>query len=206
MRLGDTLFHVKLWERCCHWTGRELSAGQGALLRRYRDWLLTEAMAGGGIGPNESGRIDNRHIGDSLVFAGGFQQDPIEVLDAGSGVGLPGIPLAILMPQTRFHLLDRSGRRVELTKRVVRILDLANVEVVHADIADWDREVDGIVSRGSLSPEEALTSFNRILGPHGVAVVGGSWASRPEVAGFEPLQVPAAVLDQTVWLLIMRRQ
>jgi 16S rRNA (guanine(527)-N(7))-methyltransferase RsmG len=176
------------------------------MLRRYRDWLLDEAVAAGGIGPNEAGRIDNRHIGDSLVFAGGFRDDPVEMLDVGSGVGLPGIPLAILMPETRFHLLDRSGRRVELTRRAVRILDLPNVEVVHADIADWDRQVDGIVSRGSLSPEQALTSFNRILTGDGLAVVGGSWASRPEIVGFEPLQVPATVLDQTVWLLIMRRQ
>jgi 16S rRNA (guanine527-N7)-methyltransferase len=200
------VFHVKLWERCSRWTGRELSAGQTDLLRRYRDWLLDEAVVAGGIGPNEGERIDNRHIGDSLVFAAGFPQDPIEVLDVGSGVGLPGIPLAILMPETRFNLLDRSGRRVELTRRAVRILDLPNVEVVHADIAEWDRQLDGIVSRGSLSPEQALTSFNRILSDDGVAVVGGSWGSRPEVVGFEPLQVPATVLDQTVWLLIMRRQ
>jgi 16S rRNA (guanine(527)-N(7))-methyltransferase RsmG len=175
-------------------------------LELYRDWLVTEAMAAGGIGPNEAERIDDRHIGDSLLFAGGFDEDPVEMLDVGSGVGLPGIPLAVIMPETRFDLLDRSGRRVDLTKRAVRILELSNVEVIHDDLASWEREIDGIVSRGSLSPEQALTSFNRVLSPGGVAVVGGSWGSRPEVKGFEPLEVPATVLDQSVWLLIMRRQ
>jgi 16S rRNA (guanine(527)-N(7))-methyltransferase RsmG len=174
-------------------------------LERYRGWLLTEAAEAGGIGPNESDRIDNRHIGDSLLFAAGFEKRPARVLDVGSGVGLPGIPLAVLMPETSFHLLDRSRRRVDLMKRATRILDLPNVEVVHGDIVDWTRPVEGIVSRASLSPETALSSFGRLLTTNGVAVVGGSWGSRPDIAGFQPLEVPATVLDQTVWLLIMRQ-
>jgi 16S rRNA G527 N7-methylase RsmG len=108
------------------------------------------------------------------------------------------------MPDTRFRLLDRSGRRVDLMKRAVRVLDLENVEVIRGDLTDWDYPVDGIVSRASLSPERALIDFERILEPDGVAVIGGSWASKPEVNGFELLEVPAPVLDQRVWLLIMR--
>ncbi len=176
------------------------------LLQRYRQWLSTEAVEAGGIGPNELDRIDHRHIGDSLLFAGGFQGTPATVLDVGSGVGLPGIPLAVVMPDTRFTLLDRAGRRVDLMKRATRILDLDNVEVVLGDIADWEQPVDSVVSRASLSPEQALTDFRRILNPDGVAVVGGSWAGRPRVEGFQPLEIPATVLDQRVWLLIMRPQ
>jgi 16S rRNA G527 N7-methylase RsmG len=110
------------------------------------------------------------------------------------------------MPDTRFALLDRSGRRVDLMSRVARMLDLPNIEVVHGDIADWQIPVDGIVSRASLSPEQALDSFSRILGPGGTAVVGGSWAAPPVVIGFDLLEVPGTVLDQRVWLLIMRPQ
>ena len=68
------------------------------------------------------------------------------------------------------------------------------------------RPVDGIVSRASLSPEQALVSFTRLLRPGGRAVVGGSWAAPPVVVGFDLLEVPGTVLDQTVWLLIMRPQ
>jgi 16S rRNA (guanine527-N7)-methyltransferase len=202
------MFHVEpgLWDRCGRWVGIGLDPGQLQLLQRYREWLVTEAVKAGGIGPNEVDRIDNRHIGDSLLFAGGFETTPSAVLDVGSGVGLPGIPLAILLPETRFSLLDRSARRVDLMRRAVRVLDLPNVEPVLGDVVDWDEEVDVIVSRASLSPEQAVTTFSRILRPGGVAVVGGSWASRPQVNGFEPLEVPATVLDQSVWLLIMRRQ
>lgn len=195
-----------IWARCTEWTGRDLSLTQISLLDRYRDWLLTEAVDSGGLGPNEAARVDNRHIGDSLLFAGGFRQIPKLILDVGSGVGLPGIPLSIVMPDTRFVLLDRSGRRVDLMKRVTRMLDLPNVEVEHGDISDWETAVDGIVSRASLSPEQALTSFSRILQPGGTAVVGGSWASPPVVVGFDLMEVPSTVLDQRVWLLIMRSQ
>ncbi len=195
-----------LWQRCTDWAGIEVDQGQIELLQRYRQWLSTEAVEAGGIGPNELDRIDNRHIGDSLLFAGGFQGTPATVLDVGSGVGLPGIPLAVVMPDTRFTLLDRAERRVDLMKRATRILDLDNVEVVLGDIADWEQPVDSVVSRASLSPEQALTDFRRILNPDGVAVVGGSWAGRPRVEGFQPLEIPATVLDQRVWLLIMRPQ
>jgi 16S rRNA (guanine(527)-N(7))-methyltransferase RsmG len=173
------------------------------ILDQYRDWLLTEAVTAGGLGPNERLRVDNRHIGDSLLFARGFEA-PERILDVGSGVGLPGIPLSVVMPDTSFVLLDRSGRRVELMRRVCRILQLTNVEVIQGDIEEWDDKFDGIVSRGSLSPEQATGVFPRLLHPGGVAVLGGSWASPPSVSGFELLEVPATVLDQRVWLLIMR--
>jgi len=195
-----------LWQRCTDWAGIEIDPGQIELLHRYREWLVTEAVAAGGLGPNEIDRVDNRHLGDSLLFAGGFPALPATILDVGSGVGLPGIPLAITMPDTHFTLLDRSGRRVDLMRRATRILGLPNVEVVLGDVADWDTPVEGIVSRASLSPEQAVTGFQRILSPGGLAVVGGSWANRPRVEGFEPLEVPATVLDQKVWLLIMRSQ
>jgi len=173
------------------------------MLDRYRSWLLTEAVTAGGMGPNEGPRVDNRHIGDSLLFARGFVK-PKRVLDVGSGVGLPGIPLSVVMPDTGFVLLDRSGRRVELMRRVCRILQLPNVEVEQGDVDQWEGKVDGIVSRGSLSPEQATGVFPRLLNPGGVAVLGGSWAAPPSVSGLELVEVPPTVLDQKVWLLIMR--
>jgi 16S rRNA (guanine527-N7)-methyltransferase len=195
----------KIWERCVEWSGLELTSAQSTQLQIYREWLLTEAVEAGGLGPNETNRIDNRHIGDSLLFVSGFEEPPMNVLDVGSGVGLPGIPMAVVMPATRFQLLDRSQRRVGLMKRATRMLDLPNVEVIQGDIADWEQPVDGLVSRASLSPERALTDFTRLLRPGGTAVIGGSWAAKPNVLGFELLEIPEAVLDQRVWLLIMRQ-
>lgn len=167
----------------------------------YADWLTTEAAVAGGIGPDEGGRVLERHVVDSLLFAGVWSGEG-DVLDVGSGVGLPGIPLAIAAPDRHFVLLDRSGRRVALAKRALRILSLENVEVVHGDLerVDWSRHV--VVSRASLSPH-ALRMRAEALGPPRELLVAGSHLAAPEVPGFDSVEIPAEILDRPVWILRM---
>jgi 16S rRNA (guanine(527)-N(7))-methyltransferase RsmG len=164
--------------------------------------LGSEALPAGGIGPNEAPRLHDRHIADSLLFATHLG-DPDSAWDLGSGVGLPGIPLAIIMPRTRFVLVDRSGRRIDLVKRAIRVLDLGNVEALHRDIDELEGSVPAIVSRASLSPEVLRRVCSRHLAPGGVAVVGGSWSTPPVHPGWETVETDA--LDRPVWLLMMRR-
>ncbi len=193
-----------LWEKAAGWAGWSLSVGQFQLLDRYRDWLLAEALPAGGIGPAEIDRVDSRHIADSLLFATGLDQKVSQVADLGSGVGLPGIPLAILMPDTQFRLIDRSGRRVDLMRRVTRILDLDNVEISLDEIDQLQHRFPAIVSRGTLSPDQAALRFSPLLEPGGVVVIGGSWKQPPQHEGWETRHVPANVLGNDVWILIMR--
>lgn len=174
------------------------------LLTRFRDWLGTEAVIGGGIGPAEVDRLDRRHVADSLLFLFGLGRES-DVLDVGSGVGLPGIPLAIAQPDTRYRLLERSGRRTTLAKRAVRVLDLENVEVIQGDFAKWHRDETVIVSRAALRPQRMKAVLERVLAPGGVAVLGGSWSSPPDEPGYETKEVGAEILDQPVWILMMRR-
>ena len=68
-----------------------------------------------------------------MTFGVGWDAPPDEVLDVGTGVGLPGIPLAILFPETMVTLLDRGGRRVRLLHRAVRVLGLPNVVIAQGD-------------------------------------------------------------------------
>lgn len=173
---------------------------------RFGVWLGSEALAAGGIGPAEVDRIDRRHLGDSLLLASELDLETEQVWDLGSGVGLPGIPLAICMPETQFVLVDRSGRRVDLMHRAIRVLDLGNCEVRQADITTLNIETTAIVSRASRPPAELRDVVGRSLGPDGVAVVAGSWKTRPEEPGWRTVEIPRDVLDHTVWLLIMRRQ
>ena len=169
-------------------------------------WLATEGFSAGGIGTNEPEHLDRRHLGDSLLFASQFSPEASEVWDLGSGAGLPGIPLAIVLPATEFHLLDRSGRRCRLLRRAIRILDLPNCHVEQVDIEDLEGTVDVIVSRASLPPRALGAVVERHLNPGGVAVAAGSWLERPDFEGWTTVEIPPDALDQTIWLLIMRRQ
>lgn len=173
-------------------------------LQRYRDWLDSEAISAGGLGPAEQERLETRHITDSLLFSLAFEPGE-HVLDVGSGVGLPGIPLAILLPETQFTLLDRAGRRVDLMRRAIRILGLDNVAVIHDDLANWSHPSETVVSRAAIPPERFLPVLDRIVIPNGTAVLGGSWNEAPEVSGYETKEIGSKILDQPVWVLIMRR-
>ncbi len=83
------------------------------------------------------------HLLDSLTIAAALRRlaaegghgaapsgDPFRVLDLGSGAGLPGIPLAVALPELRFVLLDGNGKKARFCRHAVRALGLPNVEVV----------------------------------------------------------------------------
>ncbi len=70
----------------------------------------------------------DRHIIDSLSISPWLHPGP--ALDAGSGAGLPGIPLAIMRPQQHWLLLDSNGKKVRFLRHVTRSLKLSNVVVM----------------------------------------------------------------------------
>ena len=173
-------------------------------LQAFCDWLRSEAIPAGALGPAEADRLHDRHIADSLLFATLLER-PDRVVDLGSGAGLPGIPLAVMLPETQFVLLDRSGKRVDLMRRAKRILELQNVEVVQGEIESLGQPVPALVSRATLPPDRARPLLWSLLEPGGRAVLGGSWVVAPTHEGFETVEVESKILDRTIWLLIMRR-
>jgi 16S rRNA (guanine527-N7)-methyltransferase len=193
-------------KRAAIWAGWDLNDSQLDTLQRFGDWLREEAIVAGGLGPNESERIVERHLADSLLFAGGWRRSlpPRSVADLGSGVGLPGIPLAILWPTAAVYLVERAGRRTRLLRRALRILGL-EAEVMEADASRIDLTgIELVVARAAAAPAETLKWAGRILGSGGVAVIGGSHVEPPEpCAGEEILAVPPEILDRPVWLRIM---
>ena len=207
MKRSSLPFHVKqLWRSTALLSGVALSDTQIGRLADYRHWLATEAKTAGGIGPDEVDRLDTRHIADSLLFGSQIEANHIDIWDFGTGVGLPGIPLAILFPTRRLTLIDRSGRRVRLARRAIRILELDNVSVVQSDVTKISGSADVIVARASLTAEMiAPVAMNHLRTP-GICLVGGSWVEEPRVPGWETVQISLDDLDRPVWILKMRAQ
>lgn len=203
---GLFLFHVKPIQTAAGFSGVDLDMTMLQRLQTYGDWLREEGIVAGAIGPAEADRIEGRHLADSLLFASQIPPTTRTIWDLGSGVGLPGIPLAITHPDIEFHLIDRSGRRTGLLRRVIRILDLANCSVQTAEIDRLTGEIEMIVTRATLPAEQMAMVGNRLLSPGGMVVMGGSWQERPEHEDWQTIEIPAEVLDHTIWLLIMRRE
>lgn len=88
------------------------------------------------------------HVLHSLGIAKvmGFQPGT-KVLDIGTGGGFPGIPLAILFPDTHFHLVDSIGKKITVVKEVARALRLSNVEAQQARVETLVRKYDFVISR-----------------------------------------------------------
>lgn len=101
------------------------------LARGYAKALIRDGDLLGLLGPRELPRLWTRHILNSAVVAELVPAGKT-VCDIGSGAGLPGIPMAIALPDTQFTLIEPMERRSEWLRDVVEELGLTNVEVLRA--------------------------------------------------------------------------
>ncbi|WP_105188744.1 16S rRNA (guanine(527)-N(7))-methyltransferase RsmG [Pseudoalteromonas sp. T1lg48] len=97
-----------------------------------------------------------KHIMDSLVVAEHLKGQ--HYIDVGTGPGLPGMVLAIALPDTEFVLLDSLGKRVTFLKQVKHELGLKNVTPVQSRVEEYQPSVklDGVLSRAFASIDDML--------------------------------------------------
>jgi len=107
----------------------------------------------------------SRHLLDSLSVVPFVAEGGRNWLDVGSGGGMPGVPLAIMFPERAFTLLDSNGKKTRFLTQVKLELKLANLEVVHARVEQFQPSIafDGITSRAFSSLED-FASWTRHLG------------------------------------------
>lgn len=89
-----------------------------------------------------------RHVLHSLAIAKFMRFKPgTKVLDVGTGGGFPGIPLAILFPKVKFHLVDSIGKKIKVVNAVADALELVNVKAEQIRAEQLKEEYDFVVSR-----------------------------------------------------------
>lgn len=139
------------------------------------------------------------HVLHSLAIARFMSPvDGTEILDLGTGGGFPGIPLAIMWPHCRMHLIDRIGKKLHVASEVASALGLDNVTFQHGDIGECHMRFDFTVSRAVMELSKLLplirkniSSQSRNSLPNGLVCLKGGDLSQ-EIASSQAsvLQVP----------------
>jgi 16S rRNA (guanine527-N7)-methyltransferase len=155
---------------------------------RFAELLATDGVTRGLIGPRETSRLWERHLLNCAVLAD-LVPDHGELVDIGSGAGLPGVVLAMLRPQVRVILLEPMLRRSVFLDECVTRLGLANASVVRGRAEEMSGKIRAdIATARAVAPLDRLADWAvGLLRPGGelLAIKGDSVAD--ELAAAEPV-------------------
>ncbi|WP_318369057.1 16S rRNA (guanine(527)-N(7))-methyltransferase RsmG [Enterobacter sp.] len=139
-----------------------------------------------------------RHILDSIVVAPHLTGS--RFIDVGTGPGLPGVPLAIVLPEAHFTLLDSLGKRIRFLRQVQHELKLENITPVQSRVEDFPAEppFDGVVSRAFASLNDMVSWCHHLPGEQ-----GRFYALKGLVPDDEIAALPAGLTVESVVKLVV---
>lgn len=116
--------------------------------------------------------IINKHFLDSLLFRLAMPAEPLSVCDVGSGAGFPGIPLALVMRQTEFTLVEPSRKKSTFLAHMRQLLRLGNVIVINRRVEDlFDSTFEVITTRALFDVRQLVKRTKGLLSDRGVYVL-----------------------------------
>lgn len=128
-----------------------------ALQKIYTEWNEKINV----ISRKDIENLKERHILHSLSIAKFIQfKNATKIMDLGTGGGFPGIPLAILFPDCRFHLVDSIGKKLKVVEAVKDEIGLKNVFTFHSRAEEMEFQYDFIVSR-AVAPLADLLNWTK---------------------------------------------
>jgi 16S rRNA (guanine527-N7)-methyltransferase len=152
--------------------------------RAFAQKLANDSDDLGLLGPRELDKLWSRHILNSAVVSETVKAGDL-VADVGSGAGLPGIPMAIALPEAHFVLIEPMERRSNWMLEVIEELGLTNVEVRRARAEEvLDLKFDIVTARAVAALDKLIRLTAHLLKPGGslVALKGSKAAEEIEVA------------------------
>lgn len=152
----------------------------------------------------------NLHILDSLAILPHIK--PPRVADIGTGAGLPGIPLAICLPDCRFTLVDSNSKKTRFVQQAVLELGLKNVEVMHSRVEVFrpEQAFSTVITRAFASMPDILKLTGHLLADDGLLLAMKGQQPDQELAEISsaysviPIKVPGIAAERC--LIYMEKQ
>jgi 16S rRNA (guanine527-N7)-methyltransferase len=156
-----------------------LSPDQTEQLRRFAAILVHDDRAPTTV--REPNRVRDDHLADALVALElPVVREARTIADLGAGAGVPGIPLAVALPESQIYLVEGNRRKCEFMAHVATFLELGNAQVVHDRAETW-REGLGtfdLVTARALAPLDVVAEYAAPMLRIGGAMV--AWRGRRE--------------------------
>lgn len=187
--------------------GVDLPPGRAEALLRFEALLRDSAAPYGLVATGDVARIRERHLLDCLRAAAVVEARDTTAFDLGSGAGLPGIVVAIAVPQLVVTLVESRRRRVAFLELAIQELHLGNAIVVQGRIEHVSGQADLAFARALAPLPESWALGRPLLRPGGRLVYfAGERSQIPEVPGASRVEVRSpTVLESGGPLVIMAR-